>query len=266
MKLTRKTFNEHYFLSVASTLLWMMRQYRYCVRKGGHEMTKNQIDYQALLESQRANRAGEQLKREQNAETKRSNLAQEMEANRSHVAQETETARSNLAKELETNRSNIAREVETNRSNLAKELENNRHAVVSERQQEESLAQGEDKLNIERDNLEVRKGELAVKQQEADIKQQEADTHEQARSDEFISRAMGTSERWSEAELKAKIDMAINEAREKGLLKRQNNEFWFKLSQDIIKTVLPMFTNVLKSTDSANGIDRTINSALRSHN
>lgn len=84
-------------------------------------MTQNQINYQKLLEDQRSNLANEELTRNRDAETARSN-----------VARETETHRSNLARELETNRSNLANEAETNRSNLARELETNRHNLATE--------------------------------------------------------------------------------------------------------------------------------------
>lgn len=84
-------------------------------------MTANQIAYQNYRENARSNKRKEQ-------ETERSNRAQEdlgwysaRETNRHNVAAETETNRSNLAREVETNRSNLARELETNRSNQANE-------------------------------------------------------------------------------------------------------------------------------------------------
>lgn len=91
-------------------------------------MTANQIAYQNLLETQRAN----VVKENENA---RSNMAREYETNRSNLANEAiarernaETQRANLASEFqkkseleETKRANQAREVETNRANLANE-------------------------------------------------------------------------------------------------------------------------------------------------
>lgn len=84
-------------------------------------MTSNQIKYQQNQETKRNNLAVE-------TETNRSNLARETETHRSNVANETltaardaETARSNLARELETNRHNVATETETHRSNTANE-------------------------------------------------------------------------------------------------------------------------------------------------
>lgn len=109
-------------------------------------MTRNQIDYQKSLETARANRASEQLGRDQLVETNRSNLRNEalkheanIETNRSNLAREAETHRSNVANESETQRSNLVRERETNRSNLANELiksatlaEQSRHNVSQE--------------------------------------------------------------------------------------------------------------------------------------
>lgn len=73
-------------------------------------MTQNQIAYQTLQETMLANRNRE-------AETERSNRAQEDISIRNLE----ETHRSNVARELETNRSNLAREFETHRTNLANE-------------------------------------------------------------------------------------------------------------------------------------------------
>ena len=66
-------------------------------------MTRNQIAYRELLETERSNRARE-------TETNRSNLADENEYRRSNIARETETNRSNIARESETNRTNVANE------------------------------------------------------------------------------------------------------------------------------------------------------------
>lgn len=95
-------------------------------------MTRNQIDYQKMVEEKRANQARER-------ETNRANLAKEAEDLRSHQASErltqdqnVETNRANLAREAETNRSNLAKELETNRSNLAKEGETHRSNVANE--------------------------------------------------------------------------------------------------------------------------------------
>lgn len=83
-------------------------------------MTRNQILYQEHLEKVRSNRAGEDLTRRRDEETKRANLASEsMTAHR-----DAETARANQAREQETNRSNLANELEKNRSNRAQESEN----------------------------------------------------------------------------------------------------------------------------------------------
>lgn len=66
-------------------------------------MTRNQIAYRELLETERSNKARE-------AETGRSNLANERENRRSNIAREAETSRSNIARESETNRTNVANE------------------------------------------------------------------------------------------------------------------------------------------------------------
>lgn len=102
-------------------------------------MTKNQIEYNKLLETQRSNRAQESLteKRDNRAyevssgtlsETKRHNVAAELvssntlaETKRSNLAREEENYRSNVAKESENVRHNTAVEVETRRSNVAGE-------------------------------------------------------------------------------------------------------------------------------------------------
>lgn len=67
-------------------------------------MTQNQIAYQTHLENKRANEARE-------AETHRSNLANETENRRFHTESIQETQRANVARETETNRSNLANEM-----------------------------------------------------------------------------------------------------------------------------------------------------------
>nr|AVX53304.1 putative ORF1 [Marmot picobirnavirus] len=77
-------------------------------------MTKNQLVFQANLETMRANRAREN-------ETLRNNMATESETVRSNMARENENFRSNVAKENETNRSNTVKESETKRHNVQDE-------------------------------------------------------------------------------------------------------------------------------------------------
>lgn len=96
-------------------------------------MTKNQIEYQKLLELKRSNRAGEE-------ETHRSNVAQEeLTRSRDTISLDLrgrelgETQRANLAREAENYRSNVAREAENTRSNLAREAETQRHNYASEK-------------------------------------------------------------------------------------------------------------------------------------
>lgn len=91
-------------------------------------MTRNQIEYWRLKETERNNRAVE--KHNRNVLT----------YNYSVLA---ETKRSNLAREQETNRSNLARERETQRSNIANEqlrrLQSDRDYTLSLRQLEEQV-------------------------------------------------------------------------------------------------------------------------------
>lgn len=124
-------------------------------------MTYNQIEFNKLLETRRANRAQESLtslrdtrahevalgelteKSRHNVETERqarasldetsrANLARERETVRSNVAREAEERRSNVARERETHRANVTKEDETKRSNLAREEETHRAAVAQE--------------------------------------------------------------------------------------------------------------------------------------
>lgn len=113
-------------------------------------MTNNQINYLNLLETQRANRAKEDVSRQTLSETTRHNVRTEDESERSNRAKESysilslaenirsnkakenETMRANLAKEGETNRANLAKEAETERSNYAKEGETHRHNTWTE--------------------------------------------------------------------------------------------------------------------------------------
>lgn len=134
-------------------------------------LTKNQLEYLKLLETQRSNRENERLTGERDRVTKElgfGNLAENMRSNRAKEAQQVavlgETQRSNLAQEelkrisldetsrsnqanerlkeqsnkiagynfLEIRRSNKAREQETNRANLAKEAETKRSNLAQE--------------------------------------------------------------------------------------------------------------------------------------
>lgn len=115
-------------------------------------MTKNQIEYQKLLETQRANRAQESITQQRDArtldlrtselgETRRHNVAGEQakfvelgETHRTNVAKETETERANRTRETETHRTNLAQEAERERSARAHEQETMRHNVETERQ------------------------------------------------------------------------------------------------------------------------------------
>lgn len=145
-------------------------------------MTKNQIEYNKLLETKRANQASERAKLSEIAETGRHNLAGEQiqrasldetsRANRAREAwqsdtlaetmrsnqereslaraQHSELQRSNRASEdirrqqnVETQRSNLARENETHRSNLAKETETQRANIAREQEEHRSNVERE---------------------------------------------------------------------------------------------------------------------------
>lgn len=132
-------------------------------------MTKNQIEYNKLLESKRSNQANEELTRIRDerahalgtatlAETSRYHSA-DIEVRqasldeqiRSNTARERETERSNLAKEAETQRSNMVKETETYRSNVARETETARANRAAEEYRTQQLAL----------DSEVRRGQLA---------------------------------------------------------------------------------------------------------
>lgn len=106
-------------------------------------MTKNQIEYAKLRETQRANLASEELTRKRDTAARAlgiDTLTESVRHNRAGEEQARlvlgETQRSNLAKEGETQRSNLAKESETMRSNLAKEAETHRASVVKEEETE----------------------------------------------------------------------------------------------------------------------------------
>lgn len=109
-------------------------------------MTKNQIEYNKLLELQRSNQANEKLTQIRDREAARHNYVSEEvsrlsldETKRANLIREAETERSNKARENETYRSNVAREdlqrmanEESRRANLAREFETSRHNLASE--------------------------------------------------------------------------------------------------------------------------------------
>lgn len=132
-------------------------------------MTKNQIEFNKLLETQRANQREEELTRvrdertyalgqDQLAEAARHNRTTEKqyassldETARSNRAREYETARSNKQRELETHRSNLAHESELFRSNVSREAETRRANLAAEAQRRAEL----------RLDTEIRRGQLA---------------------------------------------------------------------------------------------------------
>lgn len=131
-------------------------------------MTKNQIEYNRLLETKRSNQANEELTRIRDerahslgkatlAETSRYHSADIGvrqasldEQIRSNKVRESETVRSNLAKEAETYRSNVAKEMENYRSNVAREKETARSNRASEYNKARQLAL----------DTEIRRGQL----------------------------------------------------------------------------------------------------------
>lgn len=100
------------------------------------------INYQNLEETKRRNKATESLDTRKQVETERHNLATEQAQQQSinlqsqqidiNRAAQKETKRSNLAREKETARSNKATEKETKRSNIARETETNRSNLARE--------------------------------------------------------------------------------------------------------------------------------------
>lgn len=95
-------------------------------------MTANQIEYNKLRETQRANRENERLTGERDLAARELGKQTLAETQRSNLARESETARANLAKEAETVRANLAREAETYRSNTVGEKEAERSHRASE--------------------------------------------------------------------------------------------------------------------------------------
>lgn len=144
-------------------------------------MTKNQIEYNKLLETRRANSQQEELTRSRDAE----NARYQQERNRLERLSLDETARSNLAREGETYRSNLAREAETYRANLAREsyemernkethranlaLESLRSATLEEQRRanraQEALTSRN--LDIQQGRLDVAIGQLDLSRQQA---------------------------------------------------------------------------------------------------
>lgn len=130
-------------------------------------MTQMGLNYLVYQETLRANKANEDLKKDQNVEVARHNVQTERvalgelevkrgtldETIRSNLRREAETVRSNVAKEMEIHRSNIAqeslslanlsearrankaRETENRRSNVAREIENYRSNTTREEEQ-----------------------------------------------------------------------------------------------------------------------------------
>lgn len=167
-------------------------------------MTRNQIDYLKLVETQRANAVQEDLTRirdqanieigrGQLEESKRHNLAQEQyqmgslqELSRHNQATELlgtqqlqESSRHNLATELEATRHNTAAENEMYRSNLARETETHRANVQSEnlRQMELSEQQRYHNMSISLGYSNVQLGYAQLSEQQRANQAREAETH-----------------------------------------------------------------------------------------
>lgn len=117
-------------------------------------MTKNQLEFAQLKETQRANRAKER-------ETQRANMVNEshrlMELTNTYVLGQKnleELQRSNIAREMETHRSNVARETETKRYNIASLDEVSRHNLQTEALGRQNVALGYAQLaELQRSNL-----------------------------------------------------------------------------------------------------------------
>lgn len=129
-------------------------------------MTRNQIEYWKLQETQRSNLEYERQGREQLAETKRSNLARETETNRSNLARETETHRANLMHEYQVDLQRrqdayftLRNQIETNRSNLAQEK------IAKQRNDEQH------RTNVANEN--IRLIQALTNQRQAELQQQQ---------------------------------------------------------------------------------------------
>lgn len=127
-------------------------------------MTANQIAWQNMLE------------------TRRANVARELETNRSNVARETETNRANVAKEGETKRHNVATEVEAGRHNRSTESlgfsnlsELGRHNLQTEAV---NWYNAQEVKRANQANEAIKWLGLGNQQIELGIKQQDADTRE----------------------------------------------------------------------------------------
>lgn len=145
------------YVSFPRAKFWL-RVVRYDVRKtsqkGGHYMTRNQIEYMKVRNQERKDRQDSSARLSELQESKRHNYVTETELNRANLAKEgeesrrtaltaanlQESIRANKARESqnylvinETNRANLAREREANRSNLAQEAIAAHNASINER-------------------------------------------------------------------------------------------------------------------------------------
>lgn len=104
-------------------------------------MTLVQNEYHKRKETERANRANEEIKRNELSESKRHNWATERETNRS-----------NLAKEYETNRTNLANEGIKRLEANSKVLLNQSNARLNDaRTQSENVSRARNELQLDRD-------------------------------------------------------------------------------------------------------------------
>lgn len=199
-------------------------------------MTTNQIEYGKLVETRRSNqvreieterhnRATEQLSFDQLAEQIRSNKAKEKinwaelsEKNRSNLVNEAiqtarldEEKRSNLAREAETIRSNMAKETETHRSNLANEKEKVRSNMASE-----SISRASLQEQIRSNMVREAETERANKQRENE------ENRHNLKSEELKSREVASQEILNYATTQLRIA-------EKNLKYAQKNEIEFNL-------------------------------------
>lgn len=116
-------------------------------------MTLVQNEYHKRKETERANRANEEIKRSELAEAGRHNLATEYEATRSNMAKERETNRSNLAKEAETHRSNLASEQISRLEANSRALLNQSNAELNRsRTASEDVSRQRSQLQLDREN------------------------------------------------------------------------------------------------------------------
>lgn len=177
-------------------------------------MTKNQIEYNKLLELQRSNRRGEELTASRDMEVSRHNLATELqnkasldEQSRANVARETETKRSNLAREAETQRSNLVnesltrdRDAEARRSNQAREF-------LTSQQIEETKRSNLAKESLTAQQIQVSRDTLSETRRSNKAKESETSRSNRAKEQETYRSNVAREEETKRANLAKEVEL-----------------------------------------------------------